>query len=91
MTLTNRDSLKLKLDLMKLELRETNTLITKKEKNLAVMIFKIFTVKLKVKRELRITLISTLEVRMETLPITLRLEDLSELTNDQKPIKMINL
>ena len=76
---------------MKLELRETNTLITKKEKNLAVMIFKIFTVKLKVKRELRITLISTLEVRMETLPITLRLEDLSELTNDQKPIKMINL
>ena len=76
---------------MKLELRETNTLITKKEKNLAVTIFKIFTVKLKVKRELRITLISTLEVRMETLPITLRLEDLSELTNDQKPIKMINL
>ena len=76
---------------MKLELREMNTLITKKEKNLAVTIFKIFTVKLKVKRELRITLISTLEVRMETLPITLRLEDLSELTNDQKPIKMINL
>ena len=76
---------------MKLELREMNTLITKKEKNLAVTIFKIFTVKLKVKRELRITLISTLEVKMETLPITLRLEDLSELTNDQKPIKMINL
>ena len=91
MTLTNRDSLKLKLDLMKLELRETNTLITKKEKNLAVTIFKIFTARLKEKRELLITLISTLEVKMETLPITLRLEDRSELTNDQKPIEMINL
>ena len=76
---------------MKLELREMNTLITKKEKNLALTIFKIFTAKLKEKRELHITLISTLEVKMETLPITLRLEDRSELTNDQKPIEMITL
>ena len=44
-TLINRDLLRLKLDLMKLELRETNILTTKKERNSAVMIFKISTAK----------------------------------------------
>ena len=81
--LTNRDLLRLKLDLMKLELRETNILTTKKERNLVQMISKIFTAKLKERRELLTTSISTPEVKLETFQITLKLEDHSVQINDQ--------
>ena len=81
--LTNRDLLRLKLDLMKLELRETNILTTKKERNLVPMISKIFTAKLKERRELLTTSISTPEVKLETFQITLKLEDHSVQINDQ--------
>ena len=81
-TLTNRDSLKLKLDLVKSEPKETNILITKRERNSVLTIFKIFTAKLKEKRELPTTSISIRELRLEISQIILRQEDHSELTNE---------
>ena len=80
----NKEGLRLKPESKKLLKRELNTLTTKKENLLVLMICKMYIFKLKQRREKNTTSPSTLREKLVISLIILKPEDLLVLLNDSK-------